>query len=324
MQADRRAGAAARTKPGQQHSADRHPEDRREEQHQRQARQQGRAAASQEGADGRIDLAATRLVVDRAIERGITLFDTADTCGNRGGSETAPGEILGARRKEIVLATRFGLPMDDAGRRKGGARRCVMQAVEDSLRRLGTVWIDLSRRHSTDPLTAIEETLRALDDLVRAGRLRHVGRSDTSCRKLVDAVWTSRGAALPRFVSTPAEFGLLERRILAALPPAAGAMGVGILRFRRPGFLARSGRPVRRTEIGTPTADGADFITFHMVVRDFRRRHTSLAGRGHRPDVRHGAWWPQAGRQGGEAWTSGNSGSKSRIMGRRSPSTVRR
>lgn len=102
---------------------------------------------------GRIDLDATRKVVDAAIEHGITLFDTADIYGERGGSETALGEVLGARRKQIVLASKFGMEMDAEGVKKGGSRRYIMNAVEDSLRRLKTDWIDLYQLHRPDPLT---------------------------------------------------------------------------------------------------------------------------------------------------------------------------
>ena len=123
---------------------------------------------------GRIDLDATRKVVDAAIEHGITLFDTADIYGERGGSETALGEVLGARRKQIVLASKFGMDMDAEGVKKGGSRRYIMNAVEDSLRRLKTDWLDLYQLHRPDPLTPIEETLRAMDDLVRQGKVRYI------------------------------------------------------------------------------------------------------------------------------------------------------
>ena len=120
---------------------------------------------------GRIDLEATRKVVHKALDLGITLFDTADVYGERGGSERFLGEVLGERRKDIVLATKFGMDMDDAGRMKGGSRAYAMKAVEDSLRRLRTDWIDLYQLHRSDPLTPFEETLRALDDLIRHGKV---------------------------------------------------------------------------------------------------------------------------------------------------------
>ena len=129
---------------------------------------------------GRIDLEASRRVVHRALDLGITLLDTADTYGNRGGSETALGEILGPRRKDVVLASKFGMAMDDAGTMKGASRRYIMSAIEASLKRLKTDWIDLYFIHRPDPLTPIEETLRALDDLVTAGKVRYTGCSGFS------------------------------------------------------------------------------------------------------------------------------------------------
>ncbi|HJW79388.1 MAG TPA: aldo/keto reductase, partial [Beijerinckiaceae bacterium] len=139
---------------------------------------------------GRIDLEATRKVVHKALDLGITLFDTADVYGERGGSERFLGEVLGERRKDIVLATKFGMDMDDAGRMKGGSRAYVTKAVEDSLRRLKTDWIDLYQLHRADPLTPIEETLRALDDLVRQGKVRYIGCSNLAAWQVVEAQWT--------------------------------------------------------------------------------------------------------------------------------------
>ena len=124
---------------------------------------------------GRIDFDAAERVVHRAIELGINLIDTADSYGNRGGSEEALGRILGQKRKQIVLATKFGMPMDDSGKLGGASRAYVMQAAEASLKRLKTEWIDLYQLHQPDPRTLIEETLRALDDLVRQGKVRFIG-----------------------------------------------------------------------------------------------------------------------------------------------------
>src|SRR5260370_9657550 len=125
---------------------------------------------------GRIDLEATREVVHKALDLEITFFDEADTYGDpRGSSEACLGQILGDRRKDIVLATKFARPMDAAGRFQGASRRYIMTEVEASLRRLKTDWIDLYHHHQPDPLTPIEETLRALDDLVRQGQVPHIG-----------------------------------------------------------------------------------------------------------------------------------------------------
>jgi aryl-alcohol dehydrogenase-like predicted oxidoreductase len=124
---------------------------------------------------GRADFEATRKVVHKALDLGITLFDTADIYGNRGGSEDFLGQLLGDRRKDIVLASKFGMAMDNAGKLQGASRRYIMSEVEASLRRLRTDWIDLYQLHQPDPLTPIEETLRAMDDLVRQGKVRYIG-----------------------------------------------------------------------------------------------------------------------------------------------------
>jgi aryl-alcohol dehydrogenase-like predicted oxidoreductase len=178
-----------------------------------------------------IDLEATRAVVHKALDLGVTLFDTADTYGERGGSETILGQILGERRKDIVLATKFGMPMDDAGRKKGGSRRYVMQAVEDSLRRLKTDWIDLYQLHRPDPLTPIEETLQALDDLVRQGKIRYVGCSNLAAWQVVEAWWTAKTEHLVAFASCQDEYSLLVRDIEKELVPAIQAYRMGLLPF---------------------------------------------------------------------------------------------
>lgn len=180
---------------------------------------------------GRIDLDATRAVVHRALDRGITLFDTADVYGERGGSETCLGEVLGPRRKDIVLATKFGMPMDDAERLRGGSRRYIVAAVEASLRRLKTDWIDLYQMHRPDATTPIEETLRALDDLVRAGKVRYLGCSNFAAWQMVDADWTARTEHLTRFVSCQDELSLVVRGIEADLVPAMTAKGLSLLPY---------------------------------------------------------------------------------------------
>jgi aryl-alcohol dehydrogenase-like predicted oxidoreductase len=180
---------------------------------------------------GRLDLEATRAVIHKAIDLGITLFDTADTYGNQGGSETQMGQVLGDLRKRIVLATKFGNPMDDSGERQGGARRYIMTAVEDSLRRLRTDWIDLYQIHSFDPRTPIEETLRALDDLVRQGKVRYVGCSNFPAWRLTEARWTALTHGLNPFVSCQDEYSLVFRAPEAELMPAARTAGMGMLPY---------------------------------------------------------------------------------------------
>jgi aryl-alcohol dehydrogenase-like predicted oxidoreductase len=179
----------------------------------------------------RCDLEQTRAVVHRALDLGITLFDTADSYGRRGGSETLLGQILGSRRKDVVLATKFGTAMDDTGTLKGASRRYIMVAVEASLRRLQTDWIDLYQLHHPDPATPIEETLRALDDLIGQGKVRHIGSSNFSGSMLVEADETARRADLHAFVSAQNEYSLLRRAVEQDAIPAMVACGVGLLPY---------------------------------------------------------------------------------------------
>src|SRR5215813_3661074 len=162
---------------------------------------------------GRIDKEATRKVVHKAIDLGVTLFDTADIYGNQGGSESELGDILGPRRKDIILASKFAMEMDKEGKLKGGSRGYIMSAVEASLRRLRTDWIDLYQLHQPDPLTPMEETLRALDDLVRQGKVRYIGSSNLAGWQAVEAEWLSRTQNLEHFVSCQNEYSLLVRDI---------------------------------------------------------------------------------------------------------------
>ena len=180
---------------------------------------------------GRIDESATRAVIHKALDLGITLFDTADVYGERGGSEAVMGRILGDDRKRIVLATKFAAAMDDSGEMAGGSRRYIMAAVEDSLRRLKTDWIDLYQMHRADPRTPIEETLRALDDLVRQGKVRYIGCSNFAAWQITEAAWTARTAGLNGFVSCQDEYSLVHRAAEAELLPAARKLGYGLLPY---------------------------------------------------------------------------------------------
>ena len=173
----------------------------------------------------------TKAVIHKALDLGITLFDTADTYGNRGRSEDLMGQILGDDRKRIVLATKFANPMDDVGVKVGAARHYIMNAVEDSLRRLRTDWIDLYQVHSPDPLTPIDETLRALDDLIRAGKVRYIGCSNFPAWQVVEAQWTARANGLNAFVSCQDEFSLIHRTPESQLMPAMRKYGLGLLPY---------------------------------------------------------------------------------------------
>jgi len=179
----------------------------------------------------RLDLEASRKVVHKALDLGITLLDTADVYGNRGGSEQQLGQILGDRRKDIVLATKFAMAMDDADIKKGASRRYIMNAVEDSLRRLKTDWIDLYQVHQLDPLTPIEETLRTLNDLIRQGKVRYIGCSNFPAWRVVEAQWTAQHRALDGFISCQDEYSLVLREPERDLLPAMQAYDLGLLPY---------------------------------------------------------------------------------------------
>jgi aryl-alcohol dehydrogenase-like predicted oxidoreductase len=180
---------------------------------------------------GRTDREGARAVVHKALDLGVTLFDTADMYGNRGGSEEILGALLGERRKGIVLATKFGMAMNDAGTMQGAAPAYVKSAVEASLRRLKTDWIDLYQLHQPDPKTPIEATLRALDDLVREGKVRFIGCSNLPAWQVVEAQWTSRSHGLAAFASCQDEYSLLVRGIERELIPAMKQYGLGLLPY---------------------------------------------------------------------------------------------
>jgi aryl-alcohol dehydrogenase-like predicted oxidoreductase len=179
----------------------------------------------------RIGLEETRAVVRAAIDAGVTLFDTADIYGD---SEQLLGEVLGPERDSIVLATKFGMDMGgrlgpDWGAR--GSRRYVRQAVEASLRKLQTDWIDLYQLHAPDPQTPLEETLAALQELVAEGKVRYIGCSNFAGWQVADAEWIARTSGGARFISAQNHYSLLEREVEKELVPACEQFGVGILPF---------------------------------------------------------------------------------------------
>src|SRR3954468_3012562 len=167
----------------------------------------------------RIDLEASRKVIHRALDLGITLFDTADIYAGMGGSETVLGEVLGDRRKDIVLATKYSKPMAEDGTKQGASRRYIVNAVEASLTRLKTDYIDLYQQHDYDSLTPIEETMRALDDLVRQGKVRYIGNSNFPAWRIAEAEFTARAMNVNRFISCQDEYSLVMREIEKDLLP---------------------------------------------------------------------------------------------------------
>lgn len=168
---------------------------------------------------GRIDLDATRRVLDATLDLGVNHLDTADIYGGGGVSEEFIGQCLGARRKDVVLATKFGKPMADHPADRRGTRAYILAAVEASLRRLSTDWIDLLYMHEPDPGTGIEESLRAIEELRTSGKVRAFAGSNFSAGEVGDAVMAATRLGVPGFVATQDEYSLLAREIEDALLP---------------------------------------------------------------------------------------------------------
>lgn len=176
------------------------------------------------------DLDTTRAVVDAALDAGVTFIDTADRYGN-GASEALLGEVLEGRRDEVVLATKFGLDLDDGCRDARGSRRYVRRAVEASLRRLRTDRIDLYQYHFPDGITPMEETLAALDELVVEGKVLYIGSSNLAGWQIADGEWIARSRDRTRFVAAQNHFNLIDHEVLDEVVPACAAYGVGVLPY---------------------------------------------------------------------------------------------
>src|SRR5919199_4603929 len=179
---------------------------------------------------GRIDFDATRAVVDTALDEGITIFDTADIYGNQGGSEDFLGRLLEGRRDRVVLATKFGGNMGD-GETRRGSRDYIRKAIDASLRRLRTDYIDLYQYHTPDRTTPFAETFGALDELVREGKVRYVGHSNLEAAQVeeIDALARDRGWARP--VSAQNQYSLLRREAEDELLPTCERLGLGVLPY---------------------------------------------------------------------------------------------
>jgi aryl-alcohol dehydrogenase-like predicted oxidoreductase len=252
----------------------------------------------------KLDADGTRAVVDAAFDVGITLFDTADIYGTpHGTSEELLGAALKGRRDEVVLATKFGMTMEgmngaDHGAR--GARRYIARAVEASLRRLDTDHIDLYQMHEPDPGTPIDETLAALDDLVRDGKVRYLGNSNFAGWQIADAAWTARSTARTPFISAQNQYSLLDRDVEAEVVPACEHFGLGLLPFfpLNSGLLSGKYRRGEAPAAGTRLSlgryqrwlNGADWDTIEALTAFGAERGHSLldvaiAGLAARPAV---------------------------------------
>jgi len=233
----------------------------------------------------RIDQDQTTAVVEAALAAGVTLFDTADVYGGTK-SEVMLGKALGAKRHDIVLATKFGIPVGPAPYFGGGSRRYIVRAVEASLTRLGTDHIDLLQMHRPDDETPIGETLRALDDLITAGKVRYIGNSNFEGWRIADADWTARSGRLTRFVSAQNNYSLLERAVAHEVLPACETFGLGFLPFfplasgLLTGKYRRGEAPPEGSRLAAWGARGAEALSDRNLDRVERLEAWAVA-RGH-------------------------------------------
>jgi aryl-alcohol dehydrogenase-like predicted oxidoreductase len=220
---------------------------------------------------GRLDVDGARAVVDAAIDAGITLFDTADVYGGAGASERALGEILGPRRDQVVLATKFGggdMGYGPAAGAKGG-RSYIRRAVTESLRRLRTDYIDLYQLHTPDPVTPVEETIAALHELVDEGKIRYLGHSNFSGWQIADAAHLAAAGGHPPFISAQNHWSLLERAAEAEVVPAATHFGLGVLPFfpLANGMLTGKVRQGQQVPAGSRLASRAGYVTDEKLAK---------------------------------------------------------
>jgi len=239
----------------------------------------------------RIDQAQTQAVVDAAIDAGITLFDTADIYGGTK-SEEFLGKALGKRRQEIVLATKFGMPIGGDPKKRGGSRKWIMQAVEDSLKRLGTDYIDLYQLHGFDAMTPVEEVVGTLDDLVRAGKIRYIGVSNFSGWHLMKSLAASERYGYPRYVAHQAYYSLIGRDYEWELMPVALDQKVGCVVWSPLGWARLTGKvrrgqpkpPVSRlqsklnTDVGPQVADEYLYKVVDAIDEVAKETDTTRAG----------------------------------------------
>jgi aryl-alcohol dehydrogenase-like predicted oxidoreductase len=202
---------------------------------------------------GRLDLEASRRVIHKALDLGVNFFDTADTYGNKGGSESIIGEVLGPRRSEVILATKFGSPIDEAAGFTGASRRYIFLAAEASLKRLRTDWIDLYLIHRPDPDTPIEETVSALHDLVLQGKVRYVGLSNFAPWQVVEAQRAAREIGATSFIASQDEYSLLRREAEGERAQVLRRYGLSLL----PYFPLASGLLTGKYRRNSPPPEGA-------------------------------------------------------------------
>lgn len=223
--------------------------------------------------------AGTKAVVDAALDAGVTFFDVADVYGApRGNSEQLLGQALGNRRDQVVIATKFGMDMQgangpDFGVR--GSRRYVRRAVESSLRRLGTDWIDVYQLHRPDPVTPLAETLAVLDDLIREGKIRYTGHCNLAGWQIADAAWLTKSTELPGPVCAENHYSLLEREAEREVIPACNRFGLGLIPYfpLANGLLTGKYHPDSAPPAGSRLAGRAHLLSDAPWQRIERLRH---------------------------------------------------
>ena len=253
----------------------------------------------------RVDADGLSDILRAARDTGVTLLDTADVYGDPpGASEAMLGEAMLGQRDEFVVATKFGMNMrGDNGPDHGvrGSRSYVRRAVEGSLRRLQTDYLDLYQLHVPDEITPIEETLSALTDLVREGKVRYVGCSNFAGWQVADADWTARSAGLERFVSAQNRYSLLDRRMEEEVVPACETFGLGVLPFfpleyglltgkYRRGQAAPAGSradldPTRAQWLARADWDRIEALEAYAAARDIGVLDVAIAGLAAQPAV---------------------------------------
>jgi aryl-alcohol dehydrogenase-like predicted oxidoreductase len=235
------------------------------------------------GAIGNNDYDQSLRMIDKALDAGINFVDTADFYSH-GESEEIVGRALKGRRDRIVLATKSNLPMGDDPNQRGNSRRWIMTAVEDSLRRLQTDYIDVFQMHRPDPETDIDETLSALTDLIRSGKVRAIGSSTTPASEIVEAQWVAERRGFERFRTEQPPYSILNRGIEREVLPMAQKYGLGVLVWsplaqgqltgRSPEDLSRTGhfkhmsdpRRLEAVEQLVPVADAAGLKLTHLAM----------------------------------------------------------
>jgi aryl-alcohol dehydrogenase-like predicted oxidoreductase len=210
-----------------------------------------------------VDLEGTRAVVDAAIDAGVTLLDTADVYGDKGGSESLLGEVLEGQRDRVVLATKFGQDMGD-GTEARGSRAYIHKAIDASLQRLRTDVVDLYQYHTPDNITPFEETFGALDELVHAGKVRHVGHSNLDAAQVEEVEGVCREHGFARPVSAQNQYSLLRREAEEELLPTCERLGIGVL----PYFPLASGLLTGKYRRGEPRPEGTRLSNREAVFTD--------------------------------------------------------